>query len=295
MTRGGDCAILHIRITFSNERKRCGMYGKKGFCLLLALAVLCVGLLSACGKKTETGTSANTLVTEELLYVAEGVVYRRTVYTYDDNGNLTEQVSYDFEGNEFNHYTYAYDERGNKTEEVNHGKPVEIRTTYVCNEHGDATQVCVYNGDVLTESYTYTYTYDEHGNKTEQIEYDADGSPVWRLTYEYTYDESGRITSQRESLSEDLQSDRILHDFAYAYDESGNLKEYSVCDSDGTEVRHYTYTYDENGRLTEEALRLYGKEPEKTTYAYDEYGRKALKTDYSRDGTKVSWTEYRYD
>ena len=268
------------------------MYGKKVVCLLLAL--LCISMLPSC-KKTDDDTSVNTLVTEELVYVAEGVVYQRAAYAYDENGNMTELTSYDAEGNERNHHSYAYDEHGNKVEEVDHESTVEIRTTYVCNEHGDATQVCVYSDDGSPESNTYTYTYDEHGNKTEQIQYDADGSPVSRLTYEYTYDESGRITSQRESLSEDLQSDRVLHDFAYAYDESGNLTEYSVCDSDGTEVRHYTYTYDEAGRLTEEALRLYGKEPEKTTYTYDEYGRKVLTTDYSRDSTKVRWTEYRYD
>ena len=247
------------------------MYGKKGFCLFLTLAVLCVSLLSACGKKTERGP----LVAEEIYHKeTDGSVVVRTVWTYDENGVPTEKTIYDDLGTSA---TYALDEKGNETSSV------------------------YYNADGSVQCrYTYTNTYDGNGDLTEQVTMsvsDKGETQVNHEFYTYAYDEADRLTEYTERTFFGVHGEEeepTVYRCTYAYDRDGKRTERVEYREDGSVDASTFYEYDEVGKLTKETtydgVGLWEAE---VAYEYDETGRLAKKTE-RHSGQFGGWTEYKY-
>ena len=123
------------------------MYGKKVFCLLWILSLLCISILSACKTSDDTSDTSGTasergpLMAEKAMYGADGSTWSRVTYTYDAAGNLTEETEYDDVMGDYR-YTYTYDEAGNLTEMVRFdvGRSLSDRVTYTYDAAGNLTE-----------------------------------------------------------------------------------------------------------------------------------------------------------
>ena len=150
----------------------------------------------------------------------DGTVDSRTMYTYDDQGNLlSEERDYGDDGTVDSRtvFTYTYDDQGSQL-----------------------SAEMDYAGDGTVDS-RYAYAYDEHGNMLSwETDKNADGTADRRYTY--TYDERGNKLSEEEDKDNDGSVDSR---YAYTYEEHGNrLSEEQDYGADGTVEYRYAYTYD---------------------------------------------------
>lgn len=147
-------------------------------------------------------------------------ILNRTIYTYDENGNLTEETNVDSEDNlceEMRTYArkiYTYDENGDLAEE-----------TYLDAENS----LCEYN----IEGAKKVYSYDKNGNLADEIYLDSQdnlfsGSKGYAKKA-YTYDQNNNLTKET---------------FYSEYNEAITSSEIGYC--------HHYLIYDEKNRLIKE-------------------------------------------
>ena len=136
---------------------------------------------------------------------------------------------------------------------------------------------------------TWEYTYDAKGNMTKKIEKDADGSEY--LT-EYTYDTNGNNTKKTDKD----ENGKVTGTTEYTYDTNGNQTKEIRKDENGKVTGTIEYTYDTNGNQTKEIYKDENCEVLWTLeYAYDTNGNQTKKI-YKDENGKVLWTlEYAYD
>jgi hypothetical protein len=115
----------------------------------------------------------------------------KTVYTYNDSGQLIKELSGDWEK--------TYDSRGRLSVEV-FGN---TRTAYSYNEQDRITEMLVTEPPGALPSLSggrgrYVYKYDSHGNEKERIVYNRDGSVSMHYLYTYEYDSHNNWTKRIE-------------------------------------------------------------------------------------------------
>lgn len=210
-----------------------------------------------------------------------------TNYSYDNNGNLTGQkgadYSHSFSYDSMNNRTaansgnisgtYAYDKLGRLTKESVSGNTVNYSYDRLGNM---LTKSVSYNGNTLTESYTYdnmsrmltakgnngistAYTYDDNGNRT-RFSY---GNGV---TVDYSYNAGNLIKSINAS-----SSGTIFEAESYNYYTDGNQQTKYITGM--SEDKNYVYSYDGLGRIIN--VDYNGNA---TQYAYDDYNNRISKT-----------------
>jgi len=160
-----------------------------------------------------------------------------------------------------------------------------------------ATWTYVYydaNGGVSSTSTTRVeYEYDSRGNRTEQVNYAADGSISGR--YEYEYDSKGNQTKQVNYKADGSISSR----YEYEYDSKGNQTKQVIYAADGSISLIYEYNCNSDGSYcnysigngTGEVI-VYTGETRYTTVNSKKLT--ASETRESYDGTSTK-TEYEYD
>ena len=210
-----------------------------------------------------------------------------TNYSYDNNGNLTGQkgadYSHSFSYDSMNNRTaansgnisgtYAYDKLGRLTKESVSGNTVNYSYDRLGNM---LTKSVSYNGNPLTESYTYdnmsrmltakgnngistAYTYDNNGNRT-RLSY---GNGV---TVDYSYNAGNLIKSINAS-----SSGTTFEAESYNYYTDGNQQTKYITGM--SEDKNYVYSYDGLGRIIN--VDYNGNA---TQYAYDDYNNRISKT-----------------
>lgn len=115
----------------------------------------------------------------------------KTVYTYNDSGQLIKEVVDGWEN--------TYDSRGRLSVEV-FG---DTRTTYSYDEQDHITEMLVTEppGTLLSLSGGHVrcvYKYDSHGNEKERIVYNRDGGVSMHRLYTYEYDSYNNWTKRVE-------------------------------------------------------------------------------------------------
>lgn len=186
--------------------------------------------------------------------------FRRTVYTYDENGRDREQAEYFADGTLESLVTYSYDHEGHRTE--------EILKQQVHPEHFTPKRYDVY---VTTRT---TYEYDDKGNKIKEFHFSPDGSLYARWIFRY---------DGRKLLIGELRFDkigRLESEFTFKYDRKGRLRE---------EWDYQNFCYERNGEMCKGIInsgnaRFYYLT--KTAYEYDRIGNWITQRQFSMGGEK---------
>lgn len=258
----------------------------------------------------------------------------RTVYTYDDRGNLLDKTE-EVNGKEARRWTYGYDEKNRVLLEAYSEKGVEqTRTTYAFDGSGKLTEKAYYTKGKEQWRETYHpdggYTKDSHpqehedcreifnknGDLVELIFY-CDGAESYRsifiyndkgqLTQDINYENGIESCRSQYFYNEKGEEIRVRMEFPLAKVES-NVKtthnRVSVVYREGkllTETYFENGTmvrqchYDDNGQLIKEALYQEGTVHTTHCREYDSQGNCILLITTDAAGEETCRTEYFYD
>ena len=243
---------------------------------------------------------------EEKYEYSDGT-WRKTAFTYDNNGRLLRQVStgsYDLT----EEILYTYDAAGNPVGEV------------VKNNRGSSNSVSTFDGQgrLLTVSYSdedgYTYseayTYDNNGNLLSYTRQSGETTTVRTCTYDaqgrlltdkteggsnhshtLAYDASGNITMEERSENDTWERTET------EYDRFGNPVKRIDSFSDGKKIVYTTrYTCDEAGNVLAETGYQDDSIAYTRDYSYDDNGNVArVSTQYYLGGKLSHFTEQSYE
>lgn len=151
--------------------------------------------------------------------LVENDVASRSIFTYDEAGNLQRLESHGNGDVYINHTAYAYDDRG-------------------------FLESCDFFDMEGTNLWHYDFTCDDSG-KVIGFTICYEGMELGRYTC--TYDDAGHLVSQTWTTTN--QTYFVHFDYFYTYDESGRLTQACKAEPDGTERNKTVYTYDDQGRL----------------------------------------------
>ena len=257
---------------------------KKLICLPLALL-----FLTGCTPVYDGPTAEKSVPVEFLREhhstVNDHVDTERTVYAYDIYGNLAQTIEYRND-HEIGKTVFTYDDRGNLLTETVYSLggwfPRKDRTiTYTYDEQDRI--LCETHDNAFPQKIEYIYDDDartatrlEDGETVEVTAYDESGnilsvksfsSDYWHLT-EYTRDETGQVLTSHNatSLGQDIT-------YRMEYDGHGNVTRLETIENGVRTERRCTYEYDEQGRLLREFEIIDGTPVETDRWEYlDENG-----------------------
>jgi hypothetical protein len=170
----------------------------------------------------------------------------RSIYKYDDQGNLTGKNDYKADGSLDDSSFYKVDSKGSRVDYYTYKADgvLESHTVSEYNIHGDLIELTEYVKDKFKSRTTYTY--DSNGNETDEVGFGEDGKIKWKEVL--SYDESGRLTEVVDYKEDDSFDAR----FTYRYDTRGNLAEETEYHSDTSSLNKRTTTkYDLKGEPVE--------------------------------------------
>lgn len=214
-----------------------------------------------------------------------------TETTYNEAGLVTGVVNYGADGNGFG-TLYSYDEQGNVLSVKNSNEEwtdMNIDYTYDKDENGRVIrQYAKFVNDA--EPYQYAdYSYDEAGNLEKKSVYyvNADG----QLGEEYVYDDNGNVVSEQtfsggvvdgyhyyeydangdlvhERYANLIETQEVVYNYVYSYDDNGNLIFVNTCDKNGTILNKQLSAYAEAAEnYSVEELTAQAQETERKFYA----------------------------
>lgn len=217
----------------------------------------------------------------------------RSLYLYNDNGDLLKSADYDRDGNLMTETIcqYEYD---------NDGLLIASATT----TDGVLVEECTYtavNGEsVIARSISYAYDgtkfindFDEHGNLIGLISYDAEGNVEYQSASEYAQTADGEWYETKCTYTE-YDGTVYVSTYAENHDQIGLV----VYDTDGSVLQSKAWerTYDDEGRW--QTVKIYNNDVliEEAIYqtVVDEYGCSTFPktvTEYHEDGT-ITVTNY---
>lgn len=123
-----------------------------------------------------------------------GGFHHKTVYKYDEKGNLTEETKYLPNGDFEYKNTNKYDDNGNRIEETHYepknrysGKEHYEKEVYKLDEKGNRIEITIYDSiDHIKKTVVKKYD-DETGNVTEELHYYGNSPNAYKCVYEYDY------------------------------------------------------------------------------------------------------------
>ena len=161
----------------------------------------------------------------------------KTVFTYDDRGNLLTETRYSLGGlfpRRTSSVEYTYDDLDRITcERYSQGTQTVIEYRY-----DDQARTCTRLESGAVQSIT---TYDEFGNVISEKTFHC--GVEWHLV-ECTGDDQGRVLTSRETNSEGY--DRFTR---CGYDDRGNTILWEINDNGEIEIQQMQYEYDDQGRM----------------------------------------------
>ncbi len=144
--------------------------------------------------------SYDELPNPKLFFVEEynnvGALWKKDVYTYDQNGKITQVKTIDNKSKPQFNYTYMYDDKGNEIERAiyDHNDKLMQRTIFTYDDKGNITEMIEYDAQGAL-SQKETYKYDDKGKKVEQQGYNLNGSLAY--TFKYFYNPKGELIETR--------------------------------------------------------------------------------------------------
>lgn len=228
-------------------------------------------------KITNQYDAQNRLISTSM-YDEENLLIRRTIYAYNDEGDLCKKEEFYGEDNEM-----AY------------------TSEFVYNEHKILLQkACDGDDSYIEKSYRY-----EGDNLIEQIDYDDFGEKQY--IHQYTYNDAGEVTSyiRNEVQAKDRRtflyeynngkkikelvynySDTLIAAKYWSYSDQGLLLEIEEEDLDS--YQKLVYHYEEERVIAVEKLDKSGKTIEKTEFFIDDKGQDSKAINYALDEVNPS-------
>lgn len=129
----------------------------------------------------------------KLFFVEEynnaGVLWKKDVYTYDENGNETSRTTLDKNDKQVQKISYTYDTKGNVTEMVEHDAQGALaqKETYKYNEKNQKVEQQGYNFNGSL-AYTFKYFYNPKGELIETRTFNPRGDLTSKLTQHFKTD-----------------------------------------------------------------------------------------------------------
>lgn len=129
----------------------------------------------------------------KLFFVEEynnaGVLWKKDVYTYDENGNETSRTTLDKNDKRVQKISYTYDTKGNVTEMVEHDAQGALaqKETYKYNEKNQKVEQQGYNFNGSL-AYTFKYFYNPKGELIETRTFNPQGDLTSKLTQHFKTD-----------------------------------------------------------------------------------------------------------
>ncbi len=229
---------------------------------------------------TETDTTINVenptteLLMDSMIWVINGKISYKYIYSYDENGNTSEFYNYRYSENQLTQaYKYIY--RDWKKSEFTLSIYYDYYTLNLSDNEYEFTEIRYYKAEYdsdgkpilvwskhfnieneCTSEYKYSYTYNSYGDETSYLyqSYDYINNTSYKRNYTYSYEyENNRPIVMIETL--DWGDGRISkYKYTYSYDENGNKireEEYRET-TDENENKYwnpyvkYEYRYDNN-------------------------------------------------
>jgi len=211
----------------------------------------------------------------------------KTLYSYDDNGNLIKTqmpngqiLEWTYDGaNRLNNekhngntsFAYEYDKNGNETKLTDSANNMTLTKSY--NNRDLIEKIVDSRGS------TFNWTYIDGSEKIQDMVYSQNG--VANKT-SYNYNALNQIINVI-----DPQNNKYYFD----YDENGNIHTYTAPNGSGS-----TFTYDVTGEVNRlEAGTPTNKVILSDAYKYDKNGNLTDITSYNLDGQVIYTTSYKYD
>ena len=201
----------------------------------------------------------------------------KTVYKYDNEGNMTAKNTYKPSGAIEDSSFYVVDNTGNQIDYFTYkgDGSVESKLTSLYNNQGIILESTEYTKGKLTARNTYKY--DSKFNNTEESCYEADGTLKWKEVF--GYDKKGR----RNEVTDYKVNGRFEARFTYKYDEKDNMVEENEYNSDTSQKhKRITNRYAANGAVVE-------------TNRYNDDGILVFWLKLDREGIKMTNTSYNDD
>ncbi len=201
----------------------------------------------------------------------------KSLYKYNDYGNITEWNLFNSDGSLFAKFTSKHDNNGNRTESNNYNSDGSLKSksiwTYKYDEKGNKKEeICFHydSNDRFLDKLIWVFKYDDKGYLYEQIGGISDS--LYDRKFIYKYDSIGNVTEEEylNKTDENLNSKET-----YKYNSSDNRVENKSYNSQGSLETKWSYRYNNNGDITEEEYFSYtiNGSNAKTTYEYDEYDK----------------------
>ncbi len=227
----------------------------------------------------------------------------KSVFTYDDNGNLILTVSYN-NGAEYRREKQVYDENGFLVEKETGTSDSTKTETFVNTSSGKPLEGTIKTKSGSTNLSTFSYTYNENEQVIRYEQKDADGKVEQLLEYEYL-DENGSYRMLEETYLSAVK--RVSEHY---YDAAGNEIRSFSGNENGEVYSDVSYTYDENdilinetdengniveyknvyedGKLVSRKMISQGEILTSISYSYDEYGNLIKQVGKNASGTVFS-------
>ena len=190
-------------------------------------------------------------------YNSDGDLTTKTIFNYDEKGNMIEEASCEAANLEafsiglYSSYLYrnlfTYNDKGHLIKDESRDDCEELATYYKYDDNGTLLESACYriHYAYLTFSrtdnleYKTIYKYDDKGNQIEWAEYKADGA--LRAKHTFSYDENGN----KVESSDYNESGAFGKKHIYKYDVKGNRSEDSTYNKNAvlTRIIISTYTY----------------------------------------------------
>lgn len=227
-----------------------------------------------------------------------GTLESKSIYKYDEKGNMIELNEYSSDGDLKNKSIFKYDDEGNPTDcdvyESDGSLENQIVWVFANNKRKEYKKldskgnivskfIYKYDDDDLKETIQfgldgklekkYRFKYDNNGNQTESKEVSPDGNLIKLVTSIFDEDNNEIERNIYDS------KEKLENKHTYKYDKQNKLIEHKNDDIDwGT----FTYRYNEKGNLYEQVNFNLKKENTfnlKNTFKYDNVGNWIEKTE----------------
>ncbi len=195
-------------------------------------------LFSSSSKYTEQGNILE-FISSSLEDTLEGEAVKfnavKSIYKYDEEGNLTGKNDYKPDGSLDDSSFYNVDNKGSRVDYYTYkgDGTLQSHTMSEYNIHGDLIELAEYIQKKLKSRTTYTY--DNNWNETDETGFDENGQVKWMEVLKYN--DAGNLTE----VTDYKQDNTIDAQFTYRYDTRGNM---------GEETEYYSDTSTRNKRTT---------------------------------------------
>ncbi|MCI1209097.1 MAG: hypothetical protein LKF96_06610 [Treponema sp.] len=202
-----------------------------------------------------------------------GALYK---HTFDTSGREIASEEFNPQNEPVDKVTYEYDEKGNLAAQTAYDADatVEWKIISTRDANGNKTDDSEYNKNGTLKGKSI-YKYLDDGSVDESY-YNGDGALIWKNIS--SFDKAGRKTEENRYAADGSLDEKL----EYTYDDTGRVSEILHSGVDAAQTEREVYLYDKAGLLTE--LALYNENNEKTQrkfYKYDDKGNVIKTTTYA--------------